>query len=399
MRFLAMRARPIDGSPSELSKELGGLPLALDQAGAFIEETRRSLSEYAEIYAAEKAKLLAERGTLGQHPSVTVTFSLAFEKVAANSAAAADLIRVCAFLAPDAVPEEIFIEGASALGENLASVASNKFSLARTIGEAGRFSLLDRDAANRALGIHRLVQIVIKAGMPEAERRNWAECAVRATEKAFPYVEYANWPLCQKLVAHVQTCATLIKEWDFSFTEAASLLNEAGLYLVARALFAEAEPLYQQSLAIWEKARGSDHPDVGASLNNLAVLYRNQGKYAQAQLLHKRSLAIWEKTLGPDHPNMATGLENLAALYLLQEKVGDAEPLFQRSFEIREKALGQDHPDVAISLQSLAEYHLNQGKYPEAERLSQCALAIWEKTLGPDHPNMAAGLNTLAVLP
>jgi hypothetical protein len=90
----------------QLSKELGGLPLALDQAGAFIEETDRSLSEYAELYASEKVNLLAERGTLGEHPSVTVTFSLAFEKVATNNAAAADLIRLCAFLAPEAIPRK-----------------------------------------------------------------------------------------------------------------------------------------------------------------------------------------------------------------------------------------------------------------------------------------------------
>jgi hypothetical protein len=66
----------------------------------------------AELYASEKANLLAERGTLGAHSSVTVTFSLAFEQVAQNSAAAADLIRLCAFLSPDAIPEEIFTAGA-----------------------------------------------------------------------------------------------------------------------------------------------------------------------------------------------------------------------------------------------------------------------------------------------
>ena len=226
-----MRVRLTGRLALELSKELGGLPLALDQAGAFIEETRRSLSEYAELYASEKAGLLAERGTLGDHPSVAVTFSLAFEKVAASSAAASDLIRVCAFLAPDAIPEEIFTAGGSELGENLGAAASNKFSFARITGDAGRFSLLDRDPATRTLGIHRLVQIVVKTGMNAQEQRDWAERVVRATSKSFPYVDFANWALCQKLIAHAQTCATLIREWDFGFAEAARLLNEAGIYL------------------------------------------------------------------------------------------------------------------------------------------------------------------------
>ena len=127
----------------ELSTELGGLPLALDQAGAFIEEKQLSLSEYAELYESEKASLLAERGSLGDHPSVAVTFALAFRKVAEKNAAAGDLIRLSAFLAPDAIPEEIFTAGdSSVLGDALADAAKNKLSFVTLIGDACRFSLL-----------------------------------------------------------------------------------------------------------------------------------------------------------------------------------------------------------------------------------------------------------------
>jgi hypothetical protein len=90
-------------------------------------------------------------------------------------------------LAPDDIPEEILTGGdASILGENLGAMATNKLSFARTIGEAGRFSLLDRDTANHALKIHRLVQIVVKAEMSTEERKIWGERAVLATGKAFP---------------------------------------------------------------------------------------------------------------------------------------------------------------------------------------------------------------------
>jgi hypothetical protein len=71
----------------QISQEkLGGLPLALDQSGAFIEETPSSLTECLSFYRTEKGKLLGERGSLGDHPSVAVTFSLAFAKVEGNSA-------------------------------------------------------------------------------------------------------------------------------------------------------------------------------------------------------------------------------------------------------------------------------------------------------------------------
>ena len=43
--------------------------------------------------------------------------------------------------------------------------------------------------------------------------------------------------------------------------------------------YADAEPLYQRSLAIWDKALGRDHPNVAQSLNNLALLYDSQGRY------------------------------------------------------------------------------------------------------------------------
>ena len=133
----------------QISKELGGLPLALDQAGAFIEEAPSSLAEYLEFYRSAGAKLRAERGGLGDHTSVAITFSLAFNKVAEASAAAADLVRVCAFFAPDAIPEEIFSEGEADLGENLATAAKSPLAFAQVFKEAGRFSLIDRTLRTR----------------------------------------------------------------------------------------------------------------------------------------------------------------------------------------------------------------------------------------------------------
>ena len=313
----------------ELSRELGGLPLALDQAGAFIEEKQLSLSEYAELYASEKATLLAERGSLGDHPSVAVTFALAFRKVAEKNAAAGDLVRLCAFLAPDAIPEEVFTDGdSSVLGEALAAAASNKLRFTTLVGDTCRFSLLDRDAPNQTLDIHRLVQVVTKAEMSGAEQRSWAERAVRALDHAFPSAEYETWPRCQRLIAHAQACAVLTEEWNLGFVEAARLLNQAASYLHERGLYGDAEPLFQRSLAILEKALGPDHPDVATSLNNLATLYRNQGRYVEAETLFVRSLAIREKALGPDHPDVAGSLNSLAELYRNQGKYDEAEPLY-----------------------------------------------------------------------
>jgi CHAT domain-containing protein/Flp pilus assembly protein TadD len=119
-------------------------------------------------------------------------------------------------------------------------------------------------------------------------------------------------------------------------------------------------------LAIWEKSLGPDHPSVAMSLNNLALLYQEQGRYADAEPLYKRSLAIRQKTLGPDHPDVATSLNNLAWLYKDQGRYADAEPLYKRSLAIKETSFGPDHPDVATALNNLAALYDNQGRYADA---------------------------------
>ena len=89
-----------------------------------------------------------------------------------------------------------------------------------------------------------------------------------------------------------------------------ALNNLAHLYK-SQGRNAEAEPLYKRSLAIYEKALGSDHPGVAITLYDLALVYRTQGRYAEAEPHLKRALAIMEKALGPEHPDFATDLNNL----------------------------------------------------------------------------------------
>ena len=97
---------------------------------------------------------------------------------------------------------------------------------------------------------------------------------------------------------------------------------------------------------------GDEHPDVATSLNHLTGLYDRQGRYAEADPLYERALAIWEKVLlGPGHPDVATSLNNLAGLYDRQGRYAEAEPLYERALAIREKVLGPEHPDVATSAQ------------------------------------------------
>src|SRR6266702_6233298 len=180
--FLLRRATIIDSNATldaasttdrttakEISQAMDGLPLALDQAGAYIEETGYGLSDYLQLYKTRQAELLQRRGKLTtDHPeSVGTTWSLAFEKVQQANPAAADLLRLCTFLDPDVIQEEIITKGASVLSSILQPVAADPLKFNDAIGTLLSYSLVRRNP-DHTLSIHRLVQLVLKHNMDKS---------------------------------------------------------------------------------------------------------------------------------------------------------------------------------------------------------------------------------------
>ena len=376
----------------ELVAEMDGLPLALDQAGAYIEEQFLSLTEYLDLFRAEKAQLLSERGDLASdHPSVTITFSLAFQKVLADSPVAADLLRVCAFLAPDDIPEEIFTQGATELGEELSAIAETPSILRKAIATAAKFSLIRRHPKTQTLSIHRLVQEVLIAEMDAAEQKTWAERVVNAVAKAFPAVEFENWEECDRLLPHTLVVTARVQTNQSESETAAYLLNQTGGYLNQQGRYEAAEPLFQEALAMRQRLLGAAHPDVATSLNNLANLYYSQRRYAVAEPLLQEALAMQKWLLGPEHPHVATSLNGLAALCYFQGRYEAAELLLQEALAMQKRLLGLEHPDVATSFNNLAALYDSQGRYAVAEPLYLQTIQIWSQRLGDDHPNTQTG--------
>jgi len=400
-RFLLRRARKEAGHASarEISIELDGLPLALDQAGAFIEETPSTLAEYLDLYRKEGAALRARRGKLASdHASVAITFSLAFGKLAKANPAAADVVRGCAFLASDAIPEEIFTQAGKEWGELIEKLVAEPLAWFEAIGEAGRFALIRRDAENKSLYLHRLVQEVVKDEMSIETRRAWGERVVGALGGVFPTVDFPNWSRCERLLPHAKIAALIVENFELGSTAAAYLLHQAASYLDDRAQYAEADPLYLRVLVTYEKTLGPDHPNTAATRNNLAVLYRHLHRDAEAEPLYQRALAIYEKELGPEHRYTAAALNNLAELHRRQERYEEAEHLYGRALAIWEKALGPEHAETATGISNLGSFYWEQGRYADAEPLYRRALAIREIMLGPDYPATAVSLNNLATL-
>jgi len=383
-----------------VSQELGGLPLALDQAGAYLEATGTALAAYQQIYQQHRMALLAQRRAQGtDHPEpVASTWSLSFKRVEAMNPAAADLLRLCAYLAPDAIPEEILTQGAKHLGPVLEPVASDAFLLGQAVEALRAYSLIGRDPGLQTLSVHRLVQAVLRDALDASDRQTWAERAIRVVYAALPPVEHANWPEWERLLAHAQICAVWMDLQGIHLQEAARVLQQTGWYLSERTRYSEAEPLLERAYQMSEQQQGAEHLDTARDALTLGYLYHLQGKYKQAEPLYVLDLTIKEQQLGPEHPDTATSLNNLAELYRAQGKYEQAEPLYQRALAIRERQMGPMHPRTATSLNNLAKLYRAQGKYEQAEPLFVRALAICEQQLGPEHPDTATSLNDLAAL-
>jgi tetratricopeptide (TPR) repeat protein/transcriptional regulator with XRE-family HTH domain len=425
----------------ELVTAMDGLPLALDQAGAYIEETSCSLGDYLKLFQTRQAQLLGRRGEApSDHPaSVVATWSLSFEKVEQANPLASDLLRLCAFLHPDAIPEEILLQGITFLDKQSETKVADRFQLHEAMRTVSAYSLLRTQRGEQTCSMHRLVQVVLRNGMDEAQKQKWIDLAIHVVDTALPPVEPPTWGQYERLVPHALACVNHTVYSEQTHLELASLLFKTASYLLERVQHGEAESLFLRALQIREQRLTSSHPDVARSLNGLAELYRYQGELEKAEALSQRALLIFRQTLTPSHPDLATPLNNLATLCTQQGKYAEAETLFQQALRILEQAWGPEHPDAARSLNNLAIlYHAqgqleraeplyqralliweqvpssslhaaapltnlanlyrDQGKFAEAELLYQRTLSIWEQAHGPAHPSVAFALANLITL-
>ncbi len=172
----------------QIVEELGGLPLALDQAGAYMEESAYHLKGYLKLYQRQRAALLKRRGGFAtDHPQpVATTWALSFERVEQADPLAAELLRLCAFLDPDAIPEELLLVATHEFHAPEVATSPDELRINAAIEVLLRFSLIQRNAETETLTVHRLVQAVIQDTMDEETHRYWEERAIKAVHQAFP---------------------------------------------------------------------------------------------------------------------------------------------------------------------------------------------------------------------
>lgn len=379
----------------EISRLMGGLPLALDQAGAYIETMACDLPDYIDRYQAQPAPMLSLRENTGiDHPeSVATMLSCTVSEVAQANIAALDLLRLCAFFAPVAIPEEIITGNGSELGLSLQSIVSNPPIFDAALVELRKHSLLSRNPEARTLTMHGLVQTILKESLDEDTRRLWAMRAIKAMSRTLLANPSVTKQQYQRYLPHVQACVELAEQLDIVIAEGAELLYSIALYSDRQEDYSKAEAFCYRAVRMSEKLVGSKHPDTLSYLTTLGRLYITQEKYGEAEPLCLQTLTTCEQVLHPEHLLLADNLNNLATLYEIQGKYSQAGTLFLRALVIREQTLQPEHPDIVDSHSSLAKLYYKQGKDSEAAMILQQMPAIQRKVAGRDASDTVRSLD------
>lgn len=399
---------PNDGDTARmLASTLGGLALALEQAGAFIARKRISLSGYLRRWQASEAKLREwhDPKQTSYPNSLAVTWETSFEQL---SPAGQALLNVLSYFAPDPIPRNYLAEGfdtgglaAVLVGQPGPDAADATPDLEDLLDELAGLSLLKWEQDNRSFTVHRLLQEMACNHLGVVEQGTALDCAIRIIEHALPIEpppdDVRSWPHWEALRPHVEHVIAHSSALDTT-RDIARMYADLAVNLFAKALYREAEPLMRRALAIDEQAFGDNHPKVAGHLINLASLLQDTNRVEEAEPLVRRALAIVESSHGDMHPFFATALNNLAQLLKATNRGSEAEPLMRRVLEINEGSYGQQHPEVAAALNNLAQLLLDTNRWQEAEVLMRRALAVDEAIFGSEHPNVARDLNGLAHL-
>ncbi len=393
---------------TQLCQEFGGLSLAIDQAGSYIEETGCSVAGYLERFTSRRTALLSWRGQQsdGYPCSVAATLQIARERVERRSPVAGELLSLCLFFHPDSIPETLITHGTIRLGVCIQDTTDTLLSLDEAFAVLNASSLLRRDPATHFLTMHRLIQMVLRDQLEEDTQRLWVERALQALQHLFPAnsrYEMVVWPLCELLLPHVIRCIEHMERLAWGEQQprlanlGSTLLLKAADYLLERARYMEAESLLEHALTLCKHTNDPARLALATALRTLAILYERLGRYSEAEALIQQVLVIQRQELEKNDFQIADALNILALLYGRQGKYVDAEQLARQAFCIYQQGAGEDSPGITEALHTLAQLGIWMGNYPIAVSWAERALCILETNLGPDHPSLAAPLHTLAL--
>jgi hypothetical protein len=388
-RLLVSRAGdPDQETAAVLAEELGGLPLALEQAAAYMRATGLTIATYLRIFRLRRADLLG-RGTPSAHAaSVVATLALALSRLEPEAREAAGLLRLLACLAPEPVPLALLLALPSVptgLDPDVASVLGPLTGDPVAFGDAvealRRYSLVTLAGVGMVI-VHRLVQNVIRDQMPPDRAAAWKQAAASLVEAAIPPGGSAEdpklWSTFASLLPHAQT---VLADDSWGRFQIAHYLGHSGNYRAARDITLTVAEATDRSL-------GADHPTTLLYRVSVARWAGEAGDPAAARDLYAEMLPKIEQVFGPDHFNSLAARSGVARWTGEAGDPAEARELTSRLVSMRERVLGAENPTAFLARAALARWTGMAGDPAEARDLCADMLPSIDRILGPGSPNI-----------
>jgi predicted component of type VI protein secretion system len=396
--FLSNRTDdPDQDAASALAGELGGLPLALAHAAAYMAATGTSLARYLELFRRRRSEVLARRVDDPAHPAgVAATLGVALSELEAGAPAAAGLLRLLACLAPEPVPVSMFLHNSqnalsadSVVDDVLVPLLGDELAIGDAVTALRRYSLVT-PAGGGMVVTHRLVQAVTVDQMAADLAAGWRRAAAGLVEAAIPADtgERQAWEECAVLLPHARAVLDLT---SYGMWQMALALGNSGSYPAARDLFAQIAQARENA-----GDHGPEHSDTLAARNALAVFTGHAGDAAGARDLLAALLPARELVLGADHPDILTTRHQLATFTGHAGDAAGARDLLAALLPDTERVLGPEHPHTLAARHQLATYTGDTGNAAGARDLLAALLPDTERVLGPEHPSTLTTRHQLA---
>jgi hypothetical protein len=385
--FLVNRTGDADRAAAlELAGELSGLPLALEQAAAYMQATGTTLARYLPMFRARQAGLLACGEAAGHPADVAATLGLALSRLAHEDQAAAGLMRLLAFLAPEPVPLGLLLAYERPTGilgpdvtDAIGPLLGDPVAVGAAIIALRRYSLA-APAGDGLVLVHRLVRAITRAQLNTDLEAQWEQAAAALVEAAAPVDPElpAAWPVSAVLLPHARAVLDLTSGGLWQITQS---LGHSGSYTTARDLCRLIADAYTES-----DAYGPEHPGILIARRYLARWAGEAGDAAGACDQFAALLPIVERVLGPEHPNTLTTRASLAHWTGRAGDAAGARDQYATLLPTRERVLGPEDPGTLITRVSLASWAGAAGDAAGARDQLAALLPIYERILGPEHP-------------
>jgi hypothetical protein len=387
----------------ELADRLGDLPLAVEQAAAYLEATNLSPPEYLERLRSRLEQFLPRGEDYAYGGTVDSVWSLALEQLEEKAPDAVQLLRLCAHLGPEPIPIPLISEHPELLDPPLREIVSGTHQtkdLDDTFGAILGYSLARRNGDT--IQFHRLVQAAIRRRLSVAQR-NTASATARALLVAHEPREGDNedprrWPRWATLLPQVLTAPALHPD-DHAVDighDARWLLLRASWHLADRGDVVAAHGLSVTLRERWKESLGDDHPDTLSAVYGITQALRALRRADEAKEWDEDTLMRRRRMFGDDHPDTLASASNLAADLRELGDAATARILDENTLSRRRRLIGVDHRFTLRTANNLALDLHELGEISAARALNEDTLRRRRRVLGSNHPHTLISAGNLA---